>query len=66
MQKSRFVLLRNLMCNTVVKDFIITHAVSSFRTDHITLVPDRYKLAHNYTYSSKSHQWPFLFTLNNI
>lgn len=41
MQKSRFVLLRNLMCNTVVKDFIITHAVSSFRTDHITLVPDQ-------------------------
>lgn len=28
------------MCNTVVKDFIIiTHVVSSFRTDHITLVP---------------------------
>lgn len=30
------------MCNTVVKDFIImTHVVSSFRTDHITLVPDQ-------------------------
>ena len=29
------------MCNTVVKDFIMTHAVSSFRTDHITLVPEQ-------------------------
>lgn len=28
------------MCNTVVKDFIImTHVVSSFRTNRITLVP---------------------------
>lgn len=33
------------MCNTVVKVFIImTHVVSSFRTDHITLVPDQVQI----------------------